>query len=88
MDCQIEFMLIPKRQKHRKQFRGVFRRIAVKGNKGNSSGNITETTAIDWGAQKARMVPRSKRIDAVLPFMSFGLIPQHTNEYDAIYAIA
>lgn len=24
-------MLIPKRQKHRKQFRGIFRRIAVKG---------------------------------------------------------
>jgi len=28
-------MLIPKRQKYRKQFRGVFRRIAIKGNELN-----------------------------------------------------
>jgi large subunit ribosomal protein L16 len=28
-------MLAPKRQKHRKQFRGIWRRIAVKGNKLN-----------------------------------------------------
>lgn len=41
-------MLAPKRQKHRKQFRGTWRRIAVKGNKLNFGSFGIKSTEAGW----------------------------------------
>jgi len=41
-------MLAPKRQKYRKQFRGVFRRIAVKGDKLNFGGFGLKAVKAGW----------------------------------------
>lgn len=41
-------MLSPKRQKHRKQFRGTWRRIAVKGNSLNFGGFGIKTLEAGW----------------------------------------
>jgi len=41
-------MLIPKRQKYRKQFRGVFRRIAIKGNELNFGSCGIKAMAAGW----------------------------------------
>jgi len=41
-------MLIPKRQKYRKQFRGVFRRISIKGNELNFGSYGIKTIEAGW----------------------------------------
>ena len=47
MDCKI-IMLQPKRQKHRKQFRGVWRKIAIKGNDLNFGSFGIKTLEPSW----------------------------------------
>jgi large subunit ribosomal protein L16 len=41
-------MLIPKRQKYRKQFRGIFRKIAIKGNELNFGSYGIKAMAAGW----------------------------------------
>lgn len=41
-------MLAPKRQKYRKQFRGTWRRVAVKGNELNFGSTGLKTTVAGW----------------------------------------
>jgi len=45
-------MLIPKRQKYRKQFRGIFRRIAIKGNELNFGNYGIKAMVAGWVKDK------------------------------------